>query len=268
MRAALHRDTRLPQAAYGHARSFAPSRAGRHRAPRYRRGRRCGRLSRNPCRRTGIDHDLCRSPLEPPLDSGTGVSSWSGGVHLAACRTGPRPSEQPEERLSEKVEPYMEYMDRYIKHAETYSAGPRRQRSPFVNIGAVNGSLARQRLPRPDHDRWHHHRLGTLQPADEPSELLTAVREFNSYLRANHWPDPNYGERAVPARRSPPHHRIHGQPGDQQRMVKKRQMRWTPRGAHLLLQIRTRVLNDQLSADFHRWYPHFARAPGGEVLVT
>src|SRR5664279_778507 len=28
------------------------------------------------------------------------------------------------------------------------------------------------------------------------------------------------------------------------RMVKKQQMRWSPRGAHLLLQIRTRVLND------------------------
>lgn len=41
------------------------------------------------------------------------------------------------------------------------------------------------------------------------------------------------------------------------RMVKKQQMRWTPRGAHLLLQIRVRVLNDDLAADFHRWYPNF-----------
>ena len=41
------------------------------------------------------------------------------------------------------------------------------------------------------------------------------------------------------------------------RMVKKQQMRWTPRGAHLLLQIRTRVLNDQLAGDFHRWHPGF-----------
>jgi hypothetical protein len=41
-------------------------------------------------------------------------------------------------------------------------------------------------------------------------------------------------------------------------MVKKQQMRWKPRGAHLLLQIRTRVLNDQLATDFHRWYPGFS----------
>jgi len=40
-------------------------------------------------------------------------------------------------------------------------------------------------------------------------------------------------------------------------MVKKQQMRWTPRGAHLLLQIRTRVLNDQLADDFHRWHSGF-----------
>jgi hypothetical protein len=39
------------------------------------------------------------------------------------------------------------------------------------------------------------------------------------------------------------------------RMVKKQQMRWTPRGAHLLLQIRTCVLNDELEAKFGDWYP-------------
>jgi len=32
-------------------------------------------------------------------------------------------------------------------------------------------------------------------------------------------------------------------------------MRWTRRGAHLLLQIGTRVLDDTLTATFQRWYP-------------
>jgi hypothetical protein len=41
-----------------------------------------------------------------------------------------------------------------------------------------------------------------------------------------------------------------------------------PRGAHLLLQIRTRVLNDQLADDFHRWYPNFSRAPDPAVLAA
>jgi len=45
------------------------------------------------------------------------------------------------------------------------------------------------------------------------------------------------------------------------RMVKKQQMRWTPRGAHLLLQVRTRVLNDELQATFSRWYPALNQGP-------
>jgi hypothetical protein len=32
-------------------------------------------------------------------------------------------------------------------------------------------------------------------------------------------------------------------------------MRWSPRGAHLLLQVRTRVLNNDLAGDFARWFP-------------
>jgi hypothetical protein len=35
-------------------------------------------------------------------------------------------------------------------------------------------------------------------------------------------------------------------------MVKEQQMRWTPRGARLLLQGRSHVLNDQLAGDFRR----------------
>ena len=32
---------------------------------------------------------------------------------------------------------------------------------------------------------------------------------------------------------------------------------WTPRTAHLLLQVRTKVLNDDLGRTFKRWYPAF-----------
>jgi hypothetical protein len=41
------------------------------------------------------------------------------------------------------------------------------------------------------------------------------------------------------------------------RMSKRQQMQWTPRGAHLLLQIRTRVLNEEWEHTFRRWYPGF-----------
>jgi hypothetical protein len=51
-------------------------------------------------------------------------------------------------------------------------------------------------------------------------------------------------------------------------MVKKQQMRWTPQGAHLLLQIRTRVLNDQLAGDFRRWYPNFTHTTDHQKLAA
>jgi hypothetical protein len=38
-------------------------------------------------------------------------------------------------------------------------------------------------------------------------------------------------------------------------MVKKQQMKWSERGAHLLLQVRTQVLNGDLRRWFSRWYP-------------
>jgi hypothetical protein len=80
--------------------------------------------------------------------------------------------------------------------------------------------------------------------------------EFCTYIGRNSEQIPNYGER----------HRC-GEPIStatseatvnrviSRRMVKKQQMRWSPRGAHLLLKVRTRVLNDDLAADFARWYP-------------
>jgi len=34
-------------------------------------------------------------------------------------------------------------------------------------------------------------------------------------------------------------------------------MQWTPSGAHLLLQTRTKVLNNELEDVFRRWCPQF-----------
>jgi len=45
------------------------------------------------------------------------------------------------------------------------------------------------------------------------------------------------------------------------RMVKKQRIRWSPRGAHLLLQVRTRALNNDLADAFDRWYPGFTHTP-------
>jgi hypothetical protein len=45
------------------------------------------------------------------------------------------------------------------------------------------------------------------------------------------------------------------------RLVKKQQMRWTMAGAHRLLQVRTRVLNQQLRKDFERWHRSYEPLP-------
>jgi hypothetical protein len=43
------------------------------------------------------------------------------------------------------------------------------------------------------------------------------------------------------------------------RFVKKQQMQWTPRGAHLLLQTRTKVLNEDIEDVFRGWVPFHTR---------
>jgi len=93
----------------------------------------------------------------------------------------------------------------------------------------------------------------------EQRKLLKAVTEFGGYIRANASCIPNYGERfrsgeAISSAfvESAVNQVV------SKRMVKKQQMRWTPEGAHLLLQIRTRTLNGELAATFRTWYPALA----------
>lgn len=80
--------------------------------------------------------------------------------------------------------------------------------------------------------------------SDKAAKLLKAVQDFGHYIEVNQDAIPNYGDRYR-----------HGETiftsfvesavnqVVSKRMVKRQQMRWTKRGAHLLLQIRTRVLN-------------------------
>jgi hypothetical protein len=42
------------------------------------------------------------------------------------------------------------------------------------------------------------------------------------------------------------------------RFAKRQQMQWTPRGAHLLMQLRTRTLDRTLRSMFERWHPGLA----------
>jgi hypothetical protein len=50
------------------------------------------------------------------------------------------------------------------------------------------------------------------------------------------------------------------------RFAKRQQMQWTPRGAHLLLQTRTRALDGTLRPQFERWYPGLADNDAQEAV--
>ena len=87
-------------------------------------------------------------------------------------------------------------------------------------------------------------------------KLKKAVHKFAGYIALDQASIPNYGDR-----------RRHGEriassfvesavnQVVSKRMVKKQQMRWSERGAHLLLQVRTQVLNGDLRQWFARWPP-------------
>src|SRR6266481_539363 len=90
----------------------------------------------------------------------------------------------------------------------------------------------------------------------EQRKLLKVVREFGTYISANRTFIPNYGDRYR-----------HGETIStafvesainqvlSKRFVKRQQMRWSERGAHLLLQVRTRVLNEERRLTLSHWYP-------------
>jgi hypothetical protein len=99
-------------------------------------------------------------------------------------------------------------------------------------------------------------------------KLARAVEEFGTYIDNNASGIVNYGER----------HRC----GERistgfvestinqliaKRFVKKQQMRWTPRGAYLLLQVRVQTLNDDLQAIFERWYPALRNRQGKKLAA-
>ena len=101
-----------------------------------------------------------------------------------------------------------------------------------------------------------------VDDADPGQRKLRKGVEFGGYIRANTSWIPNYGER-YRAGEAISNAFVESSVNQvvSNRMVKKQQMRWTPKGAHLLLQIRTRVLNDELGDAFRRWYPEFVSAP-------
>jgi hypothetical protein len=93
-------------------------------------------------------------------------------------------------------------------------------------------------------------------------KLLKAVRAFETYVTNNRAFIPNYGARyrqgkiiATSFVESAVNQVV------SRRFVKKQQMRWTPAGAHLLLQVRSQVLNGEWRLTLARWYPGMQAIP-------
>jgi hypothetical protein len=89
-------------------------------------------------------------------------------------------------------------------------------------------------------------------------KLAAGLTEFAIYIRNNREFIPNFGERyrqgetiSTAFVESTINQVV------SRRFVKKQQMQWTLKGAHLLLQTRTKVLNDELEDVFRRWHPQF-----------
>ena len=87
-------------------------------------------------------------------------------------------------------------------------------------------------------------------------KFARAAHEFAVYIRNNAGSLINYGERYRAGER------ISSCLAEStvnavisKRFAKRQQMQWTKRGAHLLLQIRTRALDGTLRPLFEKWYP-------------
>ena len=117
---------------------------------------------------------------------------------------------------------------------------------------------------------WHGNVLHALQRIDDldddlemleenptnKKKMVKAVKEFHGYIMTNQAFIPNYGDRYR-----------HGETIStafvestvnqvvSKCFVKKQQMRWTRQGAHLLLQTRVQVLNDDLRNTFADGFP-------------
>ena len=90
------------------------------------------------------------------------------------------------------------------------------------------------------------------------AKVANGVADFEIYIKNNSQFIPNFGDRWRQGERiSTAFVESTINQVVSRRFVKKQQMQWTLRGAHLLLQTRTKVLNDELEGTFRLWYPRF-----------
>jgi hypothetical protein len=106
---------------------------------------------------------------------------------------------------------------------------------------------------------------------ERPAARLTGklIRELLKYLHHNAQSLPDYGRRFRSGQRisSAFVESAVNQIIDK-RMSKSQQMRWDPQSAHLLLQVRVRLVDGMLRSDFERWHPSFPATASSPVLAA
>jgi hypothetical protein len=138
--------------------------------------------------------------------------------------------------------------------------------------GQTDATVWSQRIDSVKHLLWHGNvaealnrmeqlllDLELLSARSSASEKLAAgLSELRTYIGNNREFIPNFGERHRHVERiSTAFVESTINQVVSRRFVKKQQMHWTLKGAHLLLQVRTKVLNQELEATFRRWHPQF-----------
>jgi len=110
-------------------------------------------------------------------------------------------------------------------------------------------------------ESWDRDEAGEQPPPprnEAVARMRKYVRELATYIANNAPYIVNYGERYRNGERiSTSFTESAINQVVSKRMVKKQQMQWTPEGAHLLLQVRTQVLNADWADTFRTWYPDF-----------
>ncbi len=137
---------------------------------------------------------------------------------------------------------------------------------------ADEGSAASRQIESIKHLLWHGNVDEALDRIDNlfldldlisrqsapAAKLAVGISDLRTYIGNNRGSIPNYGERhrqgetiSTAFVESTIHQVV------SRRFVKKQQMQWTLEGAHLLLQTRTKVLNNELEDVFRHWFPLF-----------
>lgn len=178
-------------------------------------------------------------------------------------------------RVQEYLHPFSEHLIDWF-HITMRLTVLQQQRKAMQEERPDTGADVSKRLESVKHLLWHGNaeealeRLAALQMelsliqarSAAAKKVADGLTEFETYIRNNREFIPNFGER-----------RRQGETIStafvestinqvvSRRFVKKQQMAWTQRGAHLLLQTRTKVLNDELDEAFRGWYPKFRPRP-------